>query len=184
AAYTERRCHASRKGLLEVADYVDQLGSSPQGTKALLDQIRKLAKSDVYWDEVVAVEEFKPEDRWVYDLSVDETHNFVADNVIVHNSNVADAVRWALGENNARVLRAKRNEELIFGGSETRKALSHAEALLQLDNSSRRLPIDFTEIEVGRRLFRNGAAEYLVRRSPVPLRALQDLLRGATRGDD
>src|ERR1700737_2325360 len=48
-------------------------------------------------------------------------------------SNVADAVRWALGENNARILRAKRNEELIFGGSETRKALSHAEALLQLD---------------------------------------------------
>src|SRR5207253_5859105 len=58
------------------------------------------------------------------DLCVDETHNFVADNVIVHNSNVADAIRWALGENNARVLRAKRNEELIFGGSESRKALS------------------------------------------------------------
>src|SRR5207302_1229247 len=140
--------------------------------------------SDVYWDEVVAVEEFQPEDRWVYDLSVDETHNFVADNVIVHNSNVADAVRWALGENNARVLRAKRNEELIFGGSETRKALSHAEALLQLDNSSRRLPIDFTEIEVGRRLFRNGEAEYLVNRSRVRLRDLQDLLAGANLADN
>ena len=184
AAYTERRCHASRRGLLEVADYVDQLGSSPAAAKPLLDQIRKLAKSDVYWDEVVAVEEFQPEDRWVYDLSVDETHNFVADNVIVHNSNVADAVRWALGENNARVLRAKRNEELIFGGSETRKALSHAEALLQLDNSSRRLPIDFTEIEVGRRLFRNGEAEYLVNRSRVRLRDLQDLLAGANLADN
>src|SRR5207237_3623450 len=179
AAYTERRCHASRKGLLEVADYVDQLGSSPQATKALLDQIRKLANSDVYWDEVVAVEEFEPEDRRVYGLSVGETPNVVADNGIVHNSNVADAVRWALGENNARVRRAKRNEELIFGGSETRKALSHAEALLQLDNSSRRLPIDFTEIEVGRRLFRNGEAEYLVNRSRVRLRALQDLLAAA-----
>ena len=99
-------------------------------------------------------------------------------------SNVADAVRWALGENNARVLRAKRNEELIFGGSETRKALSHAEALLQLDNSSRRLPIDFTEIEVGRRLFRNGEAEYLVNRSRVRLRDLQDLLAGANLADN
>src|SRR5204862_83294 len=178
------RCHASRAGLREVAGYVEQLGSSPQATKELLDQIRKLANSDVYWDEVVAVEEFEPEDRWVYDLSVDETHNFVADNVIVHNSNVADAVRWALGENNARVLRAKRNEELIFGGSETRKALSHAEALLQLDNSSRRLPIDFTEIEVGRRLFRNGEAEYLVNRSRVRLRDLQDLLAGANLADN
>jgi len=99
-------------------------------------------------------------------------------------SNFADAIRWALGENNARVLRAKKNEELIFGGSETRKALSHAEALLQLDNSSRRLPIDFTEIEVGRRLFRNGEAEYLVNRSRVRLRDLQDLLAGANLADN
>ena len=99
-------------------------------------------------------------------------------------SNFADAIRWALGENNARVLRAKRNEELIFGGSETRKALSHAEALLQLDNSSRRLPIDFTEIEVGRRLFRSGEAEYLVNRSRVRLRDLQDLLAGANLADN
>jgi len=99
-------------------------------------------------------------------------------------SNVADAIRWALGENNARVLRAKRNEELIFGGSETRKALGMAEALLQLDNSSRRLPIDFTEIEVGRRLFRNGEAEYLVNRSRVRLRDLQDLLAGANLADN
>src|SRR5438874_10537135 len=99
-------------------------------------------------------------------------------------SNFADAIRWALGENNARVLRAKRNEELIFGGSESRKALSMAEAVLHLDNSSRRLPIDFTEIEVGRRLFRNGEAEYLVNRSRVRLRDLQDLLAGANLADN
>jgi len=99
-------------------------------------------------------------------------------------SNFADAIRWALGENNARVLRAKRNEELIFGGSETRKSLSMAEAILQLDNTSRRLPIEFTEVEVGRRLFRNGEAEYLVNRSRVRLRDLQDLLAGANLADN
>ena len=143
-----------------------------------------LASSDLLIDEIEQVEFVSPEDKWVYDLCIDETHNFVADGFVVHNSNVADAVRWALGENNARVLRAKRNEELIFGGSETRKALSHAEALLQLDNSSRRLPIDFAEIEVGRRLFRNGEAEYLVNRSRVRLRDLQDLLAGANLADN
>ncbi len=99
-------------------------------------------------------------------------------------SNVADAIRWALGENNARILRAKRNEELIFGGSETRKSLSMAEAILQLDNTSRRLPIEFTEVEVGRRLYRNGEAEYLVNRSRVRLRDLQDLLAGANLADN
>ena len=64
-------------------------------------------------------------------------------------TNLVDALRWALGENNARILRAKRNEELIFGGSESRKALGFAEVLMQLDNTSRRLPIAFTEVEVG-----------------------------------
>src|SRR5207244_9137549 len=143
-----------------------------------------LASSDLTIDQIEQVDLVSPTDQWVYDLCVDETHNFVEDGFVVHNSNVAYAVRWALGENNARVLRAKRNEELIFGGSETRKALSHAEALLQLDNSSRRLPIDFAEIEVGRRLFRNGEAEYLVNRSRVRLRDLQDLLAGANLADN
>src|SRR5438067_1920097 len=99
-------------------------------------------------------------------------------------TNLVDALRWALGENNARILRAKRNEELIFGGSETRKALGFAEALMQLDNSSRRLPISFKEVEVGRRLYRNGEAEYLVNRTRVRLRDMQDLLAGANLADN
>src|SRR2546429_4709240 len=99
-------------------------------------------------------------------------------------SNFADAIRWALGENNARILRAKKNEELIFGGSETRKSLSMAEAILQLDNTSRRLPIAFTEVEVGRRLYRNGEAEYLVNRTRVRLRDMQDLVAGANLADN
>src|SRR5437899_4782648 len=99
-------------------------------------------------------------------------------------TNIVDGIRWALGENNARVLRAKRNEELIFGGSETRKSLGMAEAILQLDNSSRRLPIEFTEVEVGRRLYKSGEAEYLVNRSRVRLRDLQDLLAGANLADN
>ncbi|MGH2499550.1 MAG: AAA family ATPase, partial [Candidatus Limnocylindria bacterium] len=99
-------------------------------------------------------------------------------------SNLADCIRWALGENNARVLRAKRNEELIFAGSETRRGVGMAEAILQLDNASRRLPIEFGEIEVGRRLFRDGEAEYLVNRARVRLRDLQDLLAGAHLADN
>src|SRR5438132_111219 len=98
-------------------------------------------------------------------------------------TNIVDGIRWALGENNARILRAKRNEELIFGGSESRKALGMAEAIMQLDNSSRRLPIPFEEVEVGRRLYRNGEAEYLVNRSRVRLRDLQDLHAGANLPD-
>ncbi len=184
AAYTERRCHASRQGIREVSAQIEQLGATPEAARPILDRLEVLAGSDVYWDQVVSVEEFDSPYEWVYDLCVDEFHNFVAEDMIVHNSNVADAIRWALGENNARVLRAKKNEELIFGGSETRKSLSMAEAILQLDNTSRRLPIEFTEVEVGRRLYRNGEAEYLVNRSRVRLRDLQDLLAGANLADN
>jgi len=99
-------------------------------------------------------------------------------------SNVADGIRWALGENNARTVRARRNDELIFAGSETRRAVGMAEVTLQLDNSSRRLPIDFAELEVGRRLFKSGEAEYLVNRARVRLRDLQDLLAGANLADN
>ncbi|MDQ2913390.1 MAG: hypothetical protein M3T56_09055, partial [Chloroflexota bacterium] len=184
AAYTELRCHASRQGIREVSAQIEQLGSTPEEARPILERLQVLADSDVYWDQVIAVEEFDSPYEWVYDLCVDEFHNFVAEDMIVHNSNVADAIRWALGENNARILRAKRNEELIFGGSETRKSLSMAEAILQLDNTSRRLPIEFTEVEVGRRLFRNGDAEYLVNRSRVRLRDLQDMLAGANLADN
>ena len=184
AAYSERRCHASRQGIREVSAQIEQLGMTPEAARPLLEQLEVLATSDVYWDEVIAVEEFDSPDEWVYDLCVEGTHNFVAEDMIVHNSNVADAIRWALGENNARILRAKKNEELIFGGSETRKSLGMAEAILQLDNTSRRLPIEFSEVEVGRRLFRNGEAEYLVNRSRVRLRDLQDLLAGANLADN
>src|SRR6266498_22748 len=156
----------------------------PESARPILDRIETLAHSDVYWDEIESVEEIKPSHEWVYDLCVEGTHNFVAEDMIVHNSNVADAIRWALGENNARVLRAKKNEELIFAGSETRRGLGMAEAILQLDNSSRRLPIEFSEIEVGRRLYRDGQAEYLVNRARVRLRDLQDLLAGANLADN
>jgi chromosome segregation protein len=184
AAYSERRCHASRQGIREVSAQIEQLGATPEVARPLLDQLEVLATSDVYWDQVIGVEEFDSPDKWVYDLCVEGSHNFVAEDMIVHNSNVADAIRWALGENNARILRAKKNEELIFGGSETRKSLGMAEAILQLDNTSRRLPIEFAEVEVGRRLFRNGEAEYLVNRSRVRLRDLQDLLAGANLADN
>ncbi len=107
AAYTERRCEASRGGLLEVAAQIEELGADRQAAASILERLRTLAQSDIYWDTVVSVEEIVVDDEWVYDLCVDQTHNFVADNVIVHNSNVADAIRWALGENNARILRAK-----------------------------------------------------------------------------
>ena len=90
-------------------------------------------------------------------------------------SNVVDAVRWVLGEQNPRALRAERMEDVIFGGTESRSRVSVAEVTLVMDNSDRTLPVDVSEVELRRRLFRSGESEYLVNRQVVRLRDLREI---------
>src|SRR5688500_1036434 len=70
-------------------------------------------------------------------------------------SNLADAVRWILGEQRYSMLRARKSEDLIFSGTERRARMGMAQGYMTLDNSSGILPIDFTEVVIGRRVFRN-----------------------------
>jgi chromosome segregation protein len=91
-------------------------------------------------------------------------------------SNVADGIRWVLGEQSIRLLRARRTEDVIFSGTRDRAAVGMAEVLLTLDNSERWLPVEFGEVEIGRRVFRNGDSEYLVNGQKVRLRDVADLL--------
>ena len=97
---------------------------------------------------------------------------------------LGESIRWVLAETNPRHLRAKKSEELIFGGSETRRSLGMAEVILHIDNSSRRLPIDFLEVEVGRRVYRSGESEYLINGARVRLRDVVELLAGANLADN
>ena len=98
-------------------------------------------------------------------------------------SNVADAVRWVLGEQSARQLRGRSMEDVVFNGSETRPPLSMAEVLLTFENDRpSELPPQyqgFSEITVGRRLFRTGESEYLVNKTPVRLLDVNDLFFGS-----
>ncbi|KZD15492.1 MAG: hypothetical protein AO396_05945, partial [Candidatus Fermentibacter daniensis] len=77
-------------------------------------------------------------------------------------SNIADALRWVLGNQNPRTLRAERMEDVIFAGSASRRPLGMAEVLITLDNSDRTIPVDFLEVSIARRLFRSGESEYLL----------------------
>ena len=91
-------------------------------------------------------------------------------------SNVADAIRWVLGEQSYSSLRAKRTEDMIFSGSENRARLGMARATLTLDNSSGWLPIDFSKVTVERRAYRSGENEYYLNGSRVRLRDINELL--------
>jgi len=97
---------------------------------------------------------------------------------------LGESIRWVLAETNPRHLRAKKSEELIFGGSETKRSLGMAEVILHVDNSSRRLPIDFTEVEIGRRIYRNAESEFLINGARVRLRDMEELLAGANLADN
>ncbi len=77
-------------------------------------------------------------------------------------SNVADAVRWVLGEQSAKNLRGSKMEDVIFSGTENRKPQGSAYVAITLDNSDHSLPIDFTEVTVARRVYRSGESEYLI----------------------
>jgi chromosome segregation protein len=100
----------------------------------------------------------------------------------VGKSNVADAIRWVLGEQSGRALRARRVEEIIFSGSSQRAAVGMAEVSLVLDNSDGWLPIEFGEVVIGRRAYRDGQSEYLLNSNRVRLRDIQDLFLHAHLG--
>ncbi len=91
-------------------------------------------------------------------------------------SNVADALRWVLGEQVFSVLRARKSEDLIFAGGDGRARSGVAEAYLTLDNSDGFFPIDFNEVVIGRRAYRDGENEYLLNGSKVRLREISELL--------
>ncbi len=90
-------------------------------------------------------------------------------------SNVADAVRWVLGEQSAKQLRGAKMEDIIFSGTETRKQMGYAYVAITLDNSSHKLPIDYDEVTVARRVYRSGESEYLINGSTCRLRDVQEL---------
>ncbi|MCK4738861.1 MAG: AAA family ATPase, partial [Deltaproteobacteria bacterium] len=93
-------------------------------------------------------------------------------------SNIVDAIRWVLGEQNARHLRGKHMEDLIFAGSDTRKPVGMAEVTLTLSNEEGKAPArfaNFTELEIQRRLYRSGESEYLINKVPSRLKDIVEL---------
>ncbi len=95
-------------------------------------------------------------------------------------SNIVDAIRWVLGEQNARHLRGKLMEDLVFVGSDSRKPVGMAEVTLTLSNDSGKAPAsyaNFPEIEVQRRLYRSGDSEYYINKVPARLKDIVDLFR-------
>ncbi|MDQ0198566.1 chromosome segregation protein SMC [Neobacillus ginsengisoli] len=90
-------------------------------------------------------------------------------------SNITDAIRWVLGEQSAKSLRGSKMEDIIFAGSDSRKALNYAEVTLTLDNQDQGLSIDYNEVSVTRRVSRSGESEFLINKQACRLKDIIDL---------
>ena len=91
-------------------------------------------------------------------------------------SNVVDALAWVMGEGSAKTLRGGKMQDVIFAGAGDRKPLGRAEVTLTIDNADGQLPIDYTEVSLTRRMFRDGASEYEINGSKARLADIQELL--------
>ncbi len=92
-------------------------------------------------------------------------------------SNIADAIRWVLGEQRASAVRGSRMDEVIFQGTARRRPLNYAEVSLLFDNTAGRIPVPQSELEVSRKVFREGGSEYAINRTTCRLRDVHNLLR-------
>lgn len=99
-------------------------------------------------------------------------------------SNIADAVRWVLGEQSAKSLRGSKMEDVIFGGSDGKRPLGYAEVALTLDNSDGYIPLDYSEITITRRVYRSGESQYFINQTQCRLKDVQELFMDTGLGKD
>lgn len=99
-------------------------------------------------------------------------------------SNVADAIRWVLGEQSSKTLRGSSMQDVIFNGTEKRKSLSYCEVTMYFDNTDRFFNYDFDEIAITRKLYRSGESEYLLNKTACRLKDITNLLYNSGLGKD
>ena len=99
-------------------------------------------------------------------------------------SNISDAIRWVIGEQSAKNLRGAKMEDVIFAGTEARKKVGFAEVSMYLDNSDKTLPVDYSEVIVTRRVYRNGESNYLINGTECRLKDIQNLFMDTGLGKD
>ena len=99
-------------------------------------------------------------------------------------SNVSDAIRWVLGEQSMKSLRGTKSEDIIFAGTQSRKSLGFAEASLIFDNSDGKLPVEYTEVTVTRKIYRSGESGYFINKTPCRLKDVLELFMDTGIGKD
>ena len=99
-------------------------------------------------------------------------------------SNISDAIRWVLGEQSMKSLRGAKSEDIIFAGTQARKSLGFAEVSIVIDNNDNKLPIEYSEVTVTRKIYRNGETGYFINKVPCRLKDILELFMDTGIGKD
>ena len=99
-------------------------------------------------------------------------------------SNISDAIRWVLGEQSMKSLRGTKTEDIIFAGTQNRKSLGFAEVSMTIDNTEQKLPIEYNEVTVTRKIYRNGESGYYINKTPCRLKDVLELFMDTGIGKD
>jgi len=165
-SYCYNQCTPSRNGLQLLSNKLFK------GNSLLIEKLKLLTNSDIFWDEITQINEIDGEE-WVYDLCIDKHHNFIANNLFVHNSNVSDALCFVLGRLSAKSMRAAKSGNLIFMGTKATSPSKEASVELIFDNKDKIFSIEKNEISIKRIVRRNGQSVYKINND---VKTRQDIL--------
>jgi len=174
-AYCYNQCLPSRQGINQL---INELFIPSKGSEQSLQllQLKSLANSSIFWDEIAEIERVKSKDEWVYDLCIEEHHNFIANNFFVHNSNVLDSLCFVLGKSSAKSMRAERSSNLIYNGGKSKKPAKEGEVSIYFDNSNKKFPTQDPEVKITRIVRQNGQSIYKINDKTRTRQEIVDLL--------
>lgn len=181
-SYCYNQCTPSVYGVKKLIS--DVFVPVDKNNSKMLMQLKKLAESDIFWDEIIEIKKIKSKEKWVYDLCVEKDHNFIANNFFIHNSNILDALCFVLGKSSSKSLRAEKSANLIYNGGKSRKPAKKGEVSIFFDNENKTFPTDAKEVKISRIVRHSGQSVYKINDKTHTRQQIIDLLNHAKINQD
>jgi len=178
-SYVYNQCTPSRYGINHLIEelFLPSASSKSMQNLVSLQKLNLITKSDILWDEIVEIRRMVSKEEWVYDLCVEEDHNFIAENIFVHNSNVLDAICFVLGKTSAKSLRAEKSSNLIYNGGKAKSPAKQGEVSIYFDNKEKTFPTEEEEVKLTRIVRQNGQSIYKINDNVRTREQILDLMR-------
>ena len=140
--------------------------------------LQNISNSDIYWEKIVSIEKTEKV-PYVYDLMVQDNHNFIGDGIFVHNSNIVDSLCFVLGRLSSKSMRAENLAKLIYNGGKKGNPAKEAYVSITFDNENNSFPVKAKEIEIKRLIRHNGQSKYFINGELRTRQQIVDLLAAA-----